>query len=96
MVSCRKNDAVFPKKKKELGHPKCILDAKTCVLDENAEDLLDIHKYCMEDLNCDTHSYQFLKRARQFLVVIICTNLMIYLTKVLHMSTRIETNKRTI
>ncbi len=51
----------FQKRKIELGHPKCILDAKTCVLDENAEDLLDIHKYCMEDLNCDTHSYQFLK-----------------------------------
>ena len=49
------------RKKKELNHESCILDAKTCVLDENAEDLLDIHKYCVEDLGCDTHSYQFLK-----------------------------------
>ena len=51
----------FQKRKKELNHPSCILDAKTCVLDENADDLLDIHRYCIEDLNCDTHSYQFLK-----------------------------------
>ena len=51
----------FQKRKKELNHPSCILDAKTCVLDENADDLLDIHKYCVEDLQCDTHSYQFLK-----------------------------------
>ena len=51
----------FQKRKKELNHESCILDAKTCVLDENAEDLLDIHKYCVEDLGCDTHSYQFLK-----------------------------------
>jgi len=51
----------FQKRKKELNHPSCILDAKTCVLDENASDLLDIHKYCMEDLQCDTHGYQFLK-----------------------------------
>ena len=49
----------FQKRKKELNHESCILDAKTCVLDENAEDLLDIHKYCVEDLGCDTHSYQF-------------------------------------
>ena len=51
----------FQKRKKELGHPTCILDSKTVVLDENAEDLLDIHKYCVEELQCDTHSFQFLK-----------------------------------
>jgi radical SAM protein with 4Fe4S-binding SPASM domain len=51
----------FQKRKKELNHPKCVLDSKTVVLDENAKDLLDIHKYCIEDLNCDTHSFQFLK-----------------------------------
>ena len=51
----------FQKRKKELNHPSCVLDAKTCVLDENADDLLDIHKYCVEDLQCDTHTYQFLK-----------------------------------
>ena len=51
----------FQKRKIELGHAACILDAKTCVLDENANELLDIHKYCVEDLQCDTHSYQFLK-----------------------------------
>jgi len=51
----------FQKRKIELGHPTCILDAKTVVLDENADDLLDIHKYCLDDLRCDTHSFQFLK-----------------------------------
>ena len=55
-----KNDALFSKEK-ELNHDSCILDAKTCVLDDNADELLDIHKYCVEDLQCDTHSYQFLK-----------------------------------
>ena len=51
----------FQKRKLELNHPTCILDSKTVVLDENASELLDIHKYCIEDLNCDTHSFQFLK-----------------------------------
>ena len=51
----------FQKRKLELDHPSCILDSKTVVLDENAPDLLDIHQYCIEDLKCDTHSFQFLK-----------------------------------
>jgi len=51
----------FQKRKIELNHPECILDSKTVVLDENSEDLSDIHKYCVEDLQCDTHSFQFLK-----------------------------------
>jgi MoaA/NifB/PqqE/SkfB family radical SAM enzyme len=38
-----------------------VLEAKTMILDENAEDLLAIHKYCMEKLHCDHHSFQFLK-----------------------------------
>jgi MoaA/NifB/PqqE/SkfB family radical SAM enzyme len=51
----------FQKRKHELNHSSCVLDSKTVVLDENANDLLDIHKYCIEDLKCDTHSFQFLK-----------------------------------
>jgi MoaA/NifB/PqqE/SkfB family radical SAM enzyme len=50
----------FVQKRQEV-HPGCVLDAKTVVLDENAEDLLDIHRYCVEELGCDTHSFQFLK-----------------------------------
>jgi MoaA/NifB/PqqE/SkfB family radical SAM enzyme len=50
----------FQKRKTELGN-SCTLDSKTVVLDENASDLFDIHKYCIEDLECDTHSFQFLK-----------------------------------
>ena len=34
---------------------------KQLILLDNADDLLDIHKYCIEDLKCDTHSFQFLK-----------------------------------
>lgn len=40
---------------------ECILDVKTIVLDENADALLEIHKYCVEELCCDNHSFQFLK-----------------------------------
>lgn len=38
-----------------------ILDAKTVVLDANAAELLAIHRYCIEDLGCATHSFQLLK-----------------------------------
>ena len=51
----------FQKRKKELNNSECILDSKTVILDENASELLDIHKYCVEDLQCDTHAFQFLK-----------------------------------
>ena len=51
----------FQKRKKELNYNHCNLDSKTVVLDENAKDLLKIHKYCVEDLQCDTHAFQFLK-----------------------------------
>lgn len=37
------------------------LDAKTVVLDENAHELCEIHRFCLEELHCDTHSFQFLK-----------------------------------
>ncbi|MBF0559226.1 MAG: radical SAM protein [Nitrospirae bacterium] len=40
---------------------KCVLDAKTMVLDENAADLFAIHRYCVEELPFDHHSFQFLK-----------------------------------
>ena len=38
-----------------------LIDAKTVVLDENAGEIFDIHRYCVEDLRCDTHSLQLLK-----------------------------------
>ena len=50
----------FSRRKSELKSD-CVLEAKTVVLDENAEDLLLIHRYCMEELQCDHHSFQFLK-----------------------------------
>lgn len=37
------------------------LDIKTTILDENAEELFDIHRYCVEELGCDYHVFQFLK-----------------------------------
>lgn len=48
-------------KKRDEVNPGCILDAKTMILDENAKDLFEIHKYCVEELGCDNHSLQFLK-----------------------------------
>lgn len=40
---------------------ECLLEIKTLILDENAEELFDIHRYCMETLRADHHSFQFLK-----------------------------------
>ncbi len=50
----------FYQRKLELKS-NCVLEAKTVVLDDNAEELLTIHRYCMEELQCDHHSFQFLK-----------------------------------
>lgn len=38
-----------------------VLDIKTVVLDDNAEDLYDMFLYAKEELQCDTHAFQFLK-----------------------------------
>ena len=51
---------LFSKKKKEFNHD-CVLEAKTVILDAHAEEILNIHKYCLEDLKVDHHTYQFLK-----------------------------------
>jgi len=50
----------FLKKRSETGS-KAILDLKTLILDENSEELLDIHSYCAEKIHCDHHTYQYLK-----------------------------------
>ena len=42
---------------------KSALDIKTVILDENIEDLFNIHKLVMEDLKADTHNLQILKGA---------------------------------
>ncbi|MDY6856468.1 MAG: radical SAM protein [Thermodesulfobacteriota bacterium] len=47
--------------KRDQLHPECILDVKTLILDENAKELFAIHQYCMEQLNCNSHSLQFTK-----------------------------------
>lgn len=38
-----------------------ILDTKTVVLDENSNALIDIHRFCLEELQADTHSFMLLK-----------------------------------
>ena len=38
-----------------------ILDTKTVVLDENVSDLAEIHRFCIEELKADTHSFMLLK-----------------------------------
>tara|TARA_Y100000590_G_scaffold462462_3_gene626603 strand:- start:387 stop:1454 length:1068 start_codon:yes stop_codon:yes gene_type:complete len=50
----------FQEAKSKINH-HCTLDSKTTILDTNASELLDIHKYCIDDLKCDTHAFQFLK-----------------------------------
>lgn len=40
---------------------RVVFDVKTVVLDENAASLAEIHKFCIEELKCDTHCFQFLK-----------------------------------
>ncbi|RXJ93843.1 hypothetical protein CRV00_09235 [Malaciobacter molluscorum] len=52
--------AYFIKKREELN-PLCKLDIKSTVLDENIPDLFQIHKYCVEELKADYHSFQLLK-----------------------------------
>ncbi len=50
----------FAQRRDELKSD-CVLEVKTVVLDENADQLGAIHRYCMEELRCDHHSFQFLK-----------------------------------
>jgi MoaA/NifB/PqqE/SkfB family radical SAM enzyme len=50
----------FVEKRNELKS-NCVLEAKTVVLDSNAKELFDIYRYCVEELYCDNHSFQFLK-----------------------------------
>jgi MoaA/NifB/PqqE/SkfB family radical SAM enzyme len=52
----------FAKRRNELGS-STVLDTKTVVLDENISQVFDIHKYCVEVLHCDSHSYMLLKGA---------------------------------
>jgi MoaA/NifB/PqqE/SkfB family radical SAM enzyme len=56
----KKQIKYFVQRKKEL-ESSCLLDIKTTVLDENADKLFDLHKYCFEELGCDTQVFQFLK-----------------------------------
>lgn len=44
-----------------VERPEVVFDIKTMILDENAEGLFDIHRYCVEVLGCTTHAFQLLK-----------------------------------
>lgn len=50
----------FLKRRNKAGS-SCALDIKTTILDETADKLFDIHKYCVEDLGADFHVFHFLK-----------------------------------
>ena len=50
----------FVRRKRELNH-ECVLDIKTMVLDENADELFNIYKTLQEKLQPDTFSFQLLK-----------------------------------
>jgi MoaA/NifB/PqqE/SkfB family radical SAM enzyme len=47
------------KRNKQKSH--AVLDTKTVVLDQNAKQLFEIYKYCVESLKSDTHSFMLLK-----------------------------------
>lgn len=53
----------FLKVRQQKGS-RCLLDIKTVILDENAEQLFDFYRYCAQELRCDNHSLQFLKGSR--------------------------------
>lgn len=40
---------------------RLVIDTKTVILDTNADELFEIHKYCVETLRSDTHTFMFLK-----------------------------------
>ena len=42
-------------------NPSCTFDIKTTILDETAERLFEIHKYCIEELGADFNVFHFLK-----------------------------------
>ncbi len=48
-------------KRKKSKNRNIILDAKTVVTEENIPDLFEIFRHCINELNMDTHSFQFLK-----------------------------------
>jgi len=50
----------FLEKRDEIN-PDCVLDVKSLILDENAEHLLELHKFMAEQVGTDTHVFQFLK-----------------------------------
>jgi radical SAM protein with 4Fe4S-binding SPASM domain len=50
----------FIARRSKLGL-NCVLEIKTLILNENAGKLSDIHRYCMEVLKADHHTFQFLK-----------------------------------
>lgn len=50
----------FRERRDEVGS-SALLDVKTLILDENADDLLAIHRYMTEDAGCDTQAFQLMK-----------------------------------
>ena len=57
-----KNIDKFITLRNELNHSSS-LDIKSVILEENIENLFELHKYACEKLRCDTHSLQLLKGA---------------------------------
>ena len=55
-----KNLNYFIEKRNQSNHP-CLLDIKTMVLDETADNLFEIYKEIINQINPDTYAFQFLK-----------------------------------
>lgn len=49
---------------KQKRNLKTLLDIKTVVLDENANTLFEMYEYAKNELQCDTHAFQFLKGSK--------------------------------
>ena len=47
--------------RKAATKSSCNLDIKTLILDENADSLFELYRHCVEQLRCDTFSFQLLK-----------------------------------
>jgi radical SAM protein with 4Fe4S-binding SPASM domain len=51
-------------RRRDETRSECLLEIKTLLLDDNADCLSDFHKYCMEDIKADHHTFQLLKGSK--------------------------------
>jgi MoaA/NifB/PqqE/SkfB family radical SAM enzyme len=57
---CQAQLKTFIQKRNAL-RSQCVFEVKATILDQNAPYLFDLYRYCVEELDCDHFSFQFLK-----------------------------------